>query len=1120
MKHRTPFRTPFRTLFRLPKAALGLLLSAIAAQAGGQVIVEDALTGASSTYAWTALKGACLTAGDGTGSVPKCVGLPYYASSPLIGGVSGTLPDPVGQGALRLTNGDTSLINGASAKSRQQNGAVVSTNPFPATQGLKATFTTVTYGGNGYSSNGSYLNTGTGADGISFFLADGSRPASVGASGGSLGYSCSNVNEVYDGVLGGYLGVGIDEYGNFANKGDNTDTGSGAAAGRISLRGAGNTAFSELNALNATWYPNSLSADKRREAVQRTCRDGYLWNYSNAGAPVKTATALPPFYNYAYMAGVNLPAGITISNQQGLAAPKRGDATPISYGVDLTQNGLLSVTVSVNGGLPQTIINNQSITATNGPIPTSFRFGFSAGTGWGTNIHEIMCFKAAPNQTSSGSAALNQSSKVQIGTQVYLGSYNPTNWWGSVTAQNIVQDTTSGTISISSTANWDAGCGLTGGLCVATGTTATVQAPGSRAIVTWSPDQGKGIPFQWASLDTAQKAALTAGDATATDARLRYLRGDRSGEISAGGSFRTRTRVLGDVMNSSPTWVGFPQLPYAGPWKDLIHSAATAAEGTSYQGYRTSKATRTNVVYVGSNDGMLHGFRAGAYDASGNFNTAAANDGQELIAYMPAAVVSSIHSTDASFDYSSPRYSHNAYVDATVGTGDLYYNGAWHTWIAGGLGGGGNPAGVIGDRTSIGKGSFYVLDVTDPSAFSEASAASLVVTEINSDSTIACANYGGPGSCWTNLGNTYGTPLIRRLHDGSWAVIFGNGLNSSTGVAGIYIMAVANDGSRSFRFLSTGAGPSVDGGGAIVARNGIVNLTSADFDGDHIADYLYAGDVLGNLWRFDLTSNDPANWAVRGQPLFSTGGAPITTRPTVSAVPDDSGATRIMLGFGSGQILPRTMKSSAQPAAGPHSLYGVWDADMAAWNALGSEQYAAQAGVTTIAAGQLQVQTITEVADPTAVSEGMRVISRNPVCWTGGSGCGSNDQFGWRVALPGTDEQIIYNPTISDGVFVVNTAIPATEDILTCSSTRQTGYTMALDPDTGGALPKSYFQNYTSLHGGAVGGLKFSGVGTATFVSTGIGRYMVTQTVQGSAAGTPVMNPSGSGRRLTWSRMR
>ena len=777
------------------------------------------------------------------------------------------------------------------------------------------------------------------------------------------------------------------------------------------------------------------------------------------------------------------------------------------------------MTVSVSGGLPQTIISGSSITATNGPIPANFRFGFASGTGAGTNIHKILCFKAAPNQTSSGSAALNQSSKVQVGTQVYLGSYNPTNWWGSVTAQDIVQDATTGAISISSTANWDAGCGLTGGMCVATGSTATAQTPASRAILTWDPALGQGIPFQWGSLNAAQRTALTAGDPTSNDARLRYLRGDRTGEVSAGGSFRTRTRVLGDVINSSPTWVGPPQLPYSGAWVDRLYPTATAAEGTTYAGYRTSKATRTNVVYVGSNDGFLHGFRAGAFTAAGDFDPASTNDGRELIAYMPGSVVGSIHTTDPNFDYSSTRYSHNTQVDATVGTGDLFYGGAWHTWIAGGLGGGGNATGVIGDRTSIGKGAFYVLDVTDPSTFSEANAASLAVTELTSDSTHTCNNYSAAAPCWSNLGNTYGTPLIRRLHDGRWAVIFGNGLNSSTGVAGVYLIAIDSAGAQSYYFLSTGAGPTITSG-VVTARNGIVNVGAADLDGDHITDYLYAGDVLGNLWRFDLTSSNPADWAVRSVPLFSTGGKPITTRPTITAAPDDTGTTRVMIGFGTGQILPQTLRSAAQPTTGTQSLYGIWDADLATWNALGSEQYATVSGVTTIASSALQVQTITDTTDPTSVSEGIRVMSRNTVCWSGGTACGTNNKFGWYVNLPGTNEQIIYNPVISDGVFVVNTAVPATENILACTSARQTGYTMAIEPDSGGALSKSYFQNYSTLNGGAVAGLKFSGVGSATFVATGLGRYMVTQTVLGTAVGTPVMNPSSAGRRVTWTRVR
>jgi len=140
-----------------------------------QIVVEDTLTGASSSFQWRALNGACLTAGDGTGTIPACVGLSYYSGKTLVGGSNltgantGRLPDVVGKGALRLTNGDTQVGGG---NGDNQTGAVVSDFTFPTNQGLEVTFTTVTYGGDNYE--------GHGADGISFYLMDGSRSPSVG----------------------------------------------------------------------------------------------------------------------------------------------------------------------------------------------------------------------------------------------------------------------------------------------------------------------------------------------------------------------------------------------------------------------------------------------------------------------------------------------------------------------------------------------------------------------------------------------------------------------------------------------------------------------------------------------------------------------------------------------------------------------------------------------------------------------------------------------------------------------------------------------------------------------------------------------------------------------------
>ncbi len=285
----------------------------------------------------------------------------------------------------------------------------------------------------------------------------------------------------------------------------------------------------------------------------------------------------------------------------------------------------------------------------------------------------------------------------------------------------------------------------------------------------------------------------------------------------------------------------------------------------TYLQYSATEQTRLNVVYIGSNDGFLHGFRAGSFDTKGNFvaNGTTPNDGEEVLAYMPGSALASaalpsatggctngvstqtqvqgIHGvtpavttvpecTEPLLDYANTQYGHNFFVDATPGSGDLFYGGQWHTWLVGGLGAGG--------------AAIYALDVTNPS-FAESNAPGIVIGEWNPTSLVCAIGT----NCGNNLGNTFGTPQIRRLHNGNWAVIFGNGFGSNSGDAGIYIMSIDNTtGAQTFYYLST----NTAGG------NGIAYATPADMDGDHITDYVYAGDLLGNVWRFDLTSNNPA----------------------------------------------------------------------------------------------------------------------------------------------------------------------------------------------------------------------------------------------------------------------
>jgi type IV pilus assembly protein PilY1 len=1140
-------------------AALAALAAPGATQA--QTAVAEDFTGTSATNSWYFFNGACLTAGTvagvepagGTGGqLPGCTAIrnTYYNEN-LVGGQNGiagnaqTLPDPAAQGALRFTNGNPGGF--------AQNGAIVSTVPFGTGQGIAVTFKTVTYRGNSGGAGGD------GADGISFYLMDASQlntatitgTASgdgngLGSWGGSLGYTCSNANPPYSGLVGGYLGLGIDEYGNFLNgaalmpgylgpnaaTGDNSALGYGYKPNRIGLRGAGNIAWSWLNANYPLTYSNTFTPAQQQSAVQATCRNGVVWDIL-AGKGVKVGGAAQPIPDYAPIAGayVELPAATQIANEAAMARPA---ATPILYRLKITQNNLLSLSYSINGGAYQNVITGQSILASNGPLPANFLFGFAGSTGGSTNIHEILCFRADPATTADTSAGASekQSAKLETGVQAYFAFYNPSNWAGRVTAHGLGFDSF-GNVIVAAAPNWDAACDLTGvaagKTCPTTGAAGPIAplAPASRVILSWSG--AAGIPFEWGNLTGAQQTVLDAGDpAPINSNRLNYLRGERTNEVnSAGvGLYRARAQVLGDIIDSSPVWVGPPVAPYPAVWNDRLHGGAVspenAAPAQTYPQFVTAVGTRMNVVYTGSNDGLLHGFRTGSYDANGNF-VSTGNDGQEVLAYMPGAVVQTIHSTTANVDFSNTQYGHAFFVDATPGTGDVFYGNQWHSWLVGGLGPGG--------------AAIYALDVTTPTAgnFTEANAASLVIGEWTA-ATLSCANV---ANCGNNLGNTYGTPQMRRLHDGKWAVIFGNGLGSASGDAGIFIMTIdPATAARTFYYLSTATGSPA-------SPNGIAFASPADLDGDHITDYVYAGDLQGNVWRFDLTSPTEASWTLSPGPLFKTpGGQPITTAPVIASGQAAPGTQQqLMVLFGTGQKTPLSNIAPATYAAAAQGLYGVWDWNMASWNAQSANPYAsltsAQTGTSTpdnyLVVTDLQGQTVTVNA-----ATGNRDIAANAsVCWASQAACASNKQFGWYLNLPGTEEQVVYNPELVAQAFTVNSIVPAIYSRTTCTNLADTGFTYVVSAMTGGAfsqvfLPPSEAANpvvngnprYTDMIAIA---MQTNATGSSFITLNAAGtRFLVYETdlTQGSGAGAGNtiaggslglnLPPNTTGRRLSW----
>jgi type IV pilus assembly protein PilY1 len=873
---------------------------------------------------------------------------------------------------------------------------------------------------------------------------------------------------------------------------------------------------------------------------------------ANNTAGILDYTAIPGAYNVIPTPTDDPVHGFLIASE---AAQTRGAAKPIVYNLKLTQDGYLSFSYSYNGGTAVPVITAKKITDSNGPLPPSFRFGFAGSTGGSTNVHEIMCFKAAPvqNNVSSGAVNVYRNPTIKSGTQTFIANYFPSDWTGQLLAIGITNDSTGAPVA--SVVNWDARCVLSGinpstSKCDATQQTGpSAQDPSTRVMLTWEPTLNKAEAFEYTSLSATQQATLTAGDATPSANRVNFLRGDTGNQIDQSSGlkiYRARNSILSDIVDSSPTWIGPPQNPYTltSQWLDLIHSPASLPENASdaqtYADYQSGSSTgqqgRENIVYAGANDGFLHGFRAGTLDANGNLLTSPINnDGQEVLAYMPAAVLNNIHPVDSTgkvvnqLDFSDPQYSHNWFVDGTPGQGDVFYGKKWHTWVVSGLGAGG--------------AAIFALDVTDPTLFTETNASQIVIGEWTA-SNITCPSQ-TVTACGVNLGNTYGTPQLRRFHSGQWGFIFGNGYGTANGASGIYIALLdQTSGAPTFYYYPTSLTPSAS------LPNGIGPTAPADLDLDHNVDYIYAGDLLGNVWRFDVTNTDPTKWGVStSSPLFNAG-VPITTQIQISTVKTittvtnavgidvDSAPQRVILNFGTGQQIPQTLTSAAQYSTGSQYMFGVWDWDMGtattagSWNAISPGQPGlGLTGTNTItfgSSGNMVAQTLTETfstfdSSGNLLKIGTAKLSQNPVCWKGATNCPTNDKMGWYIQLPTTGEQIIFDPFItkSDGSLVFNTFIPSPDTPLSCNQTTTLGFTIGMAADTGAGLPLALF----STGGANYDGIQNNATGTGSVINAGAAgngkNYLITHGTDGGINFTQMNDYTvTTGQRVYWIQKR
>ncbi|MEJ2167859.1 MAG: PilC/PilY family type IV pilus protein [Desulfobacterales bacterium] len=653
-------------------------------------------------------------------------------------------------------------------------------------------------------------------------------------------------------------------------------------------------------------------------------------------------------------------------------------------------------------------------------------------------------------------------------TRMYQATYRSDGWIGDVNAYQI--DLDSG--ELATAPDWSAADRLE-----------ALDWNTGRLIATY--DGSQGIPFRYdrAVLSADQQRALgsdlVAGSAAEQKAAkiLNYVRGERTYEAQNSGTFRDRFQVLGDIVHSSPVY------------HDGNHDG---------------------MLYAGGNDGMLHAFDAAS--------------GDELFAYVPKLVFSNL---SALVD---PDYSHKYFVDLSPTIQDITLGGQAKTILVGGLGKGGRG--------------YYALDVTNAENItSESELAARVLWEFpapqsegylafdNQTAPISVGDYieksdhsaiarvaaihlAGGGSGVLELTNVFGSgsfqdgddlyilgvkvaeaagglydpymgysysrPIIVKSNDPGyeWVVIFGNGYNSAKSHAVLYILNPATG--DLIKKIDTG----------VASCNGLSSPIAIDVDSNHTADYVYAGDLLGNLWKFDLHETSAGNWDVAyndpgGDPApvfqaknFSGHPQPITSKPDVMY--HCSKPAGYMVTFGTGRYLAELDLESSET----YSVYGIWDygddADDSEY--LGSFERDAVppnpqllnphlSGVASWARVKLLEQTVETGTWTTVDGQNLRVITDYPPNWgtvtdndagqnpNPGSVTSDTVHAGWYFDLPNAGEMAVSDVTIRDGNLLVISFTPGRDP---CGS-GGTSIFHAMNACSGGRPNNSVFVGINSV---------------------------------------------------------
>jgi type IV pilus assembly protein PilY1 len=625
--------------------------------------------------------------------------------------------------------------------------------------------------------------------------------------------------------------------------------------------------------------------------------------------------------------------------------------------------------------------------------------------------------RATSSARSIAGVAVANKNFTQAGNTIYQGAFDTSDWSGDVVALPVTVNG-SNTVTVSSAATWTAATRL--GLLTNPASIRKIFA--GRSGATSNP---VATAFTWADIDSALQVDLSkSSPSAATDTlgqdRLNFLRGDRTKE---GAPFRTRRKLLGDIVNSGITYSGKP---------------STVINGAGYDSFLTTNNARTPALFVGANDGMLH-----ALDAA---------TGDELFAYIPSWMgrkLSALTST-------SYNANHQTYVDGSPIISEAQVGSAgtaadWKTVLVSGTGGGG--PGV------------FALDVTDPSTFSASNAMWEFTKADDAD-----------------MGFVLGKPQIMKLRTSAagaaptyrWFALVASGANnyvpdaaglfSTTGNPALFLLAL--DKPTGTAWTSTGAAPNyykiilpVDSALSATNATGVINFQTTFGLQRELAE-VYMGDLHGKMWKLNFTPYGEADWNMGKLTAFNKGTIavpvpyplftarvgtattsaiqPITTAPKIVAGPLTDGVKTSYIAFGTGKYLETADKTSTTK----NSFYVIYDNGLtnADSSPIGSSIVSSRA---RLAAGS--INTVTGVVTVPAFVWGRATSDGD-----------TTRRSGWYFDFAGLGERQISGSTLVGDNIVFGSLIPNSAGTLgTCAPSGGGGNEYQLNADAGNGSFKS-----------------------------------------------------------------